>query len=359
MGYGPLQRTTSTPLQREEPNLPEKSQEAITPVEFLDINRDKNYYTDCVSMKRKVTFCETPVAEKKEDILEIENMFEGQIIVTPSSANNSAVFYSAKQYPQENLTCHGDKNEISIYTDSKDIKFEEKREINNAEIGHEESVLWISAVNTSPDFIEGSKPFIDTNNFPTPSIAKLKKRQVNVVMPTAIRNQNVELELPSNMSLTTLNTSISEESTSEMQQDSFKPHLILKETSVNKVEYSSTDDTNGILAETSTNSASLWTSMSKIVKTVANVVQEFSSSTSNSKTPLKRIMEDDIFDGPHVKRYKLTEIKCRPPIRHLAIEYMGECKENLKYESSSFINRINKTFVDKATQTDEWFPQNC
>lgn len=65
---------TSTPLQRQEDNnLPEKNnEEVITPVDFSDINKDKKYFTDSVSIKRKVTFCETPITdiyEKQKELL--------------------------------------------------------------------------------------------------------------------------------------------------------------------------------------------------------------------------------------------------------------------------------------------------
>lgn len=59
---------TSTPLQRQEENsLPEKNNEVITPVDYSDINKDKKYFTDSGSIKRKVTFCATPVTEVYEE----------------------------------------------------------------------------------------------------------------------------------------------------------------------------------------------------------------------------------------------------------------------------------------------------
>lgn len=186
-------------------------------------------------------------------------------------------------------------------------------------------------------------------------IAKLKRRQINVVIKTEVMKKHGELQLPTDLRLPILNISESEENILHIHQDDNESHKSSEKVDViNTSTPSNVTDAHEVLSEACVNApARLWTSMSRIIKSVTNAVQEISNVTYNSRTPLKRSMpECDLLDGPCIKRYKLTEIKCRRPIRQSTImEHLEENYENSKNENIA--GEIKKIFVDKATQTDD------
>lgn len=183
-------------------------------------------------------------------------------------------------------------------------------------------------------------------------IAKLKKRQINVVLPTAVRKTDVTSESPLDLCLPTPTISKSKESLQEIHQKEL--HEFLENVDEINETSSNMTDTQGILTEVCLNAPNrLWTSMSRIIKNVTSAVQEFSHSTCNTRTPLKRsLSEYDLLDGPCIKRYKLTEIKCRRPIRQSTImERLEEYYEESETENITGV--IKKILVNKATQTDD------
>ncbi|KAJ3639820.1 hypothetical protein Zmor_003156 [Zophobas morio] len=81
----------------------------------------------------------------------------------------------------------------------------------------------------------------------------------------------------------------------------------------------------------------IWSSVTNIVKSVvSNISMTAQSSFTSAST--KRPQPDEL-EAPTVKRMKLTELKCRRPIRAISPTYM--------------IRLAKPQFVDKATQTDE------
>ncbi|KAJ8923747.1 hypothetical protein NQ315_010328 [Exocentrus adspersus] len=344
---------TSTPLQKDENNLSEKcTQENSTPVDYSDINKEKQYFNEGTSMKRKVTFSETPLTEDNQ------KEFEAKIILTPCSGKiltriemSPSVFYSAKQYPQKDSELEeGDENHIAEASPfpNEPASTEEKKELASPE----DTTLWISAIASPQDVIKENTQPVEISF--TPVTGKSKKRQINVVIPTAIR-ETEGCESPTHS--TALDDFHFETAIDSAIESHNIPAIIF--TNVTSTEQalskprSEGSSSNNVLSETSLNSSGkLWTSVSKIVKNVTSMVQDFTSINYNDNKSRKRtIIEYDSLDGPCIKRYKLTEIKCRRPIRDLARrEYLREHPE----PSSSLTIEVTKKLVDKATQTDDW-----
>lgn len=129
-------------------------------------------------------------------------------------------------------------------------------------------------------------------------------------------------------------------------------------------DYGNQKPSNLTLNNSTTKRPRLWESMSNIVK---NVMHNFSTIRDDkSELKLKRSysdMTDSYEEKPYVKRYKLTDIKCRRPIRQSSeIATYKKYNNELAPYSNSFSNKNefkgqhifteHKIFVDKATQTD-------
>ncbi|CAH1153455.1 unnamed protein product [Phaedon cochleariae] len=276
--------------------------------------------------------------------------------------------------------------------------------------GHEdksigdEDTIWTSAINksgllmgetNSPLWEASATP--DSNQFATPMLPNYKKKQVNVVIPTPVKiKEEICIKFHGAVQISsTPNSSIIPVKSAPNRRDIFRSEGSLPSTSKSQVDIAesiigndqqqtriissetresfkdTTEDTSTELCYSSSSADNslhgrLWSSVSRIVKNVTNALNGFSSvdgiAVQNPPSSLKRHYSDyDCPEGPNVKRYKLTEIKCRRTIRELPSTYLSrmhsiertrEIHIDIEREIRS---ECTKTFVDKATQTDEIF----
>lgn len=218
---------------------------------------------------------------------------------------------------------------------------------------------------------------VPNNQFVTPMVPK--GRKMNVLSPTTIQKEEISIKFegPIQISSTPNNSAIPIKS-APTNQDIFANIEHLPSTSKsnlenwNTVNYNSKDKSevsSHVKLETNSHndysvSNKLWTSVSKMVKTVlqtfSNTIDTVDVGAAISR-PLKRHLSDnDLLESPMVKRYKSSDIKCRRNIREMTPidKYMEAYRKSRSREFhinivNSLTRTATKTFVDKATQTDE------
>ncbi|XP_057660310.1 uncharacterized protein LOC130896318 [Diorhabda carinulata] len=358
----------STPMQQVHGNNAFKkiSEVIITPV---DSSENIN---EASSLKRRVTFCETPITEslfsrksKNQSSITDSHYTVGQFF-TPSATSGSSTFYSAMGTPIEKIIEEDEEDNIVphiILTD--DARNPEETQLRSVVI--QEKMVWINAINVSSAKLIKNKENetsielnVSENQFFTPMVPKKK---INIVAPSIIQNNDqscFRFDGPVQTSSTPNNSKIpapnvrdvfkSQPSTSKSDFDNWNSEESTKEIT------SSINSTENSLQQ------NLWSSVTKLVK---NVFQGFSASLSENKRanlisqPLKRYCSDQDLEGfPIAKRYKVADVQCRRTIRDMTPinKYMQSYRSS---RSKEFRIRIGnnlsfKTFVDKATQTDDY-----
>ncbi|KAG5873434.1 hypothetical protein JTB14_031051 [Gonioctena quinquepunctata] len=406
---------TSTPMQREDNNLLEKIQEVIvTPDDYSEnskssiikkSNLDSNQGGSL--KKRRVTFGETPIASYKSRNMtttEAEDNQHSKDVDSKNYSGTSPSNYYTAQEELSQLTVEEDKKpeyikdiptvEVIDATDVKEDKTEDdqqKLDQDFVPVQTEEGndTLWISAINMSTPDIRQNAPTL----FVTPVVPNHKKKQINIVMPTPVIKEEIHIKFHEPIQISsTPNSSIIPVESAPNHRDIFRSEESLPTSSNSNLEFVETrsndqidteegttdkklspkqdlaDDCKNVATEFDDSSDSsvhyIWSSVSRIVKNVTRAIQGFSSVDgivfSGSTKSLKRHSSDydyDYMERPNIKRYKLTEIKCRRTIRELpplerlmghSVEESNEIRINIDVTNSG-----QKTFADKATQTDE------
>lgn len=240
--------------------------------------------------------------------------------------------------------------------------------------------------------------------YATPLEYNPKKKQINVVMPTPIlkEDSNFQFGRPIQISSTPNSSMIpvksvptaneiflqsrDRPSTSKSELNDYsdirveEPHLMR----INKypkkpviAESCSAIQENNINGSENSLQNKVWVSVNKFVRNVTNAFQSFTAkdgdeetSTNSSNQSNKRLLtEYNTEDEPKLKRYKFTDIKCRRTIRELPPTY--SMRSNSREIHINIVNNVmnnvvnnvinvnpssQKTFVDKATQTDDLIP---
>lgn len=230
------------------------------------------------------------------------------------------IFHSVKESINEK-----ENNEaISLETTEEHSKTDKKAASEEKSICEDSNCMWQSAINMTID--EDS----ENTNFSLENLSPLqmKRRKINVVSPLKRA----------------------------------KEELLRTPACSTQIYYSNDEIINNPKVDNSlnisTNSKSrLWNSVSNILK---NVMPNLSTiKKEESKSDLKRSfsdISDSCDEKPIIKRFKLTDIKCRRPIRDLVsfknrnIQYSRMFKDYDFKEPDLQIPK--KVFVDKATQTD-------
>ncbi|VEN56970.1 unnamed protein product [Callosobruchus maculatus] len=141
-----------------------------------------------------------------------------------------------------------------------------------------------------------------------------------------------------NSSATTANEAIAQESSAVKSNETYDADCNTSDTSISK-------------------GNTIWASVSNIL---SNIFHNFSgvdaSYEDRATRALKRCSSDnDIFE-PLRKKHKLTDIKCRRPIRDLPpLGISNDLQINIRVNITEGTKKI---YVDKATITDEWLFSN-
>lgn len=211
----------------------------------------------------------------------------------------------------------------------------------------------------------------------------VKKKQVNVVVPTPIKkNQNI-LKFGTAMQISsTPNNSLIPVKSIPTAEEIFWRSRDKPSTSNSDFEYSEIPANNhytvrqevkNITGSPENNDTSIKGKLWKFVNNVTNALHNLSAREPDQKCvenfpskSFKRHLVDEVFEEPVAKRYKLTEIKCRRTIRNLPpLSFHRKSKHvhinivnNIMNNVVNNVVKVNipgeKTYADKATQTDAW-----
>uniref|UniRef100_A0A6P7GUS7 Uncharacterized protein LOC114343142 n=1 Tax=Diabrotica virgifera virgifera TaxID=50390 RepID=A0A6P7GUS7_DIAVI len=369
---------TSTPMQRDQANIAlGRIQEVIiTPV---DCSVEKNGDTvehNSLSLKRKVTFSDTPITESLSKKLKNSSAFEGRVICTQFftavGLSGGSAYFSATEN-QSGIMEESTKDEKSalVLHEQKEKEEKEKPSVKQANIiiHKEEKVVWISTTEVCSSFEEESSLdfHISNNQFFTPMVPKKK---INIVAPSSMvknKEMNVRLEGPVQISSTPNNSIIPIKSAPTMRDIFHNRPSTSKGGSENwnsadvhsNDKFGFTESKEDDISLDNSMPARLWSSVTNLVKNVLHGLSTtLADSTSSTPGSLKRFISDqDLDQMPNAKRYKVTDVRCRNTIRDMTPinkymqSYRLQRSRELKIKIAN--SMTIKTFADKATQTDE------
>nr|CAH7768472.1 unnamed protein product [Callosobruchus chinensis] len=293
------------------------------------------------------------------------------------------------------------------------------KEVLDTTYEREDNTVWISALNISVEIcsdddehggneedkvdeeqddkeqiIEDDEklPGIPKTNFVTPSTSKVTSRKISIVKPTPAKKEKKEEQLfvdmiqtystpnvprtiqpsaPSMLSHADPNPPISTiygESTSnavsiiDPNSSAATANEVINQESAqfedSVVKSNETDDVDCNTSNASlSKSNTIWASVSNIL---SNIFHNFSgvdaSYQDRATRSLKRCSSDNDLLEPLRKKHKLTDIKCRRPIRDLPpLGISNDLQINIRVNITEGTKKI---YVDKATITDEWLFSN-
>ncbi|XP_072402205.1 uncharacterized protein fs(1)Ya isoform X2 [Diabrotica undecimpunctata] len=367
---------TSTPMQRDQANVVlEKIQEVIiTPV---DCSANKNGDTveyNSVNLKRKVTFCDTPITESLSKKLKNSSAFEGRVICTQFftavGLSGGSAYFSATENQSGSMEedVKSEKKAVVLYQ-QKDKEEKEKSSLDQANIviHKEKKVVWISTTELCSSFEEESSLdfHLSNNQFFTPMVPKKK---INLVAPCSIvknKEMSIRFEGPVQISSTPNNSIIPIKSAPNIRDIFHNRPSTSKGDSGNWNSADIHSDDKFCFTESKEDDISLDNSMpgrlwSSVTKLVKNVLHGLSTTLGDTSSPgsLKRFNSDqDLDELPNAKRYKVTDVRCRNTIRDMTPinKYMQGYRQQRSRELKIKIanSMTIKTFADKATQTEE------
>nr|CAH7768471.1 unnamed protein product [Callosobruchus chinensis] len=325
-------------------------------------------------------------------------------------------FYSAK--PEQTTNLHSPSvlvktNEIIVeeIKPEEDPNNDEKKpkEVLDTTYEREDNTVWISALNISVEIcsdddehggneedkvdeeqddkeqiIEDDEklPGIPKTNFVTPSTSKVTSRKISIVKPTPAKKEKKEEQLFVDMiqtySTPNVPRTIQPSAPSMLSHADPNPPIstIYGESTSNAVSIidpnSSAATANEVINQESaqfedsvvksnetglSKSNTIWASVSNIL---SNIFHNFSgvdaSYQDRATRSLKRCSSDNDLLEPLRKKHKLTDIKCRRPIRDLPpLGISNDLQINIRVNITEGTKKI---YVDKATITDEWLFSN-
>ncbi|KAL1492804.1 hypothetical protein ABEB36_010987 [Hypothenemus hampei] len=393
-------RATSTPMQKitEQTEGFEGGKQIITPISSDDnLKTNKSIMKKNIllksdhSSKLKVTFAES--SNGKTDKLQEDEQKEDSTNspVTPSPKETTPKFHSAKSdFSKESYETKSPSKyttPLSIPNSSKAIKaqlYGIDDAVQEEETQKSDDKCELLTIDNQKDlWFENSHTKKELQSQANTSLEQYRK---SMVLPTPIlKRTNIKMKFYVPIKFASTPLLYSEELSTGIFRDEtpFKtPQGKLHASQIPGIEVlsynkgsSSFDEENEqkencFNASTTTmTESSLWTSVKSFM---SNVFGNFNSGNlekshvENKSASCKRQLsdpessQDEISVEPCLKRFKLTDIKCRRPIRANIPEVSPRnipslaTVEIIKSVSTLYGNEISKTVCDKATQTDDY-----